>query len=215
MDSLRGIRTRHDPYSGSRPIVHQLRPRARDPEMMELEDEGKYAAAMNYQEYVDSSMPLTDEALWKASIARGSGSNRRSTTSYATSRSSASIRTGRTSQSYDTDITAPSEYGGSDAGTLRSQRSSVDDIGISAARRFQRAPGVRQSVGDCFKGCGRSTTNHLPMGYSRDMISPGQRIPGTCIRRHKMMRTVSSSRPASRGLVEQMPNTKIQPRPRV
>ncbi|CAG9938597.1 unnamed protein product [Clonostachys rosea f. rosea IK726] len=148
MDSLRGIRTRHDPYSGSRPIVHQLRPRARDPEMMEPEDEGKYAAAMNYQEYVDSSMPLTAEALWKASIARGSGSNRRSTTSYATSRSSASIRTGRTSQSYDTDITAPSEYGGSDAGTLRSQRSSVDDIGISAARRFQRAPGVRQSVGD-------------------------------------------------------------------
>ncbi|CAH0032767.1 unnamed protein product, partial [Clonostachys rhizophaga] len=149
MDILRGIRTRHDPYSGSRPIDHQLYPRARDPGTMEPENENKYAAAMNYQEYVDSSIPLTAEALWRARNARGSGSNRRSTTSYATSRSSASIRTGRTSQGYDTDITAPSEYGGSDAGTLRSQRSSIDnDIGISAARRFQRAPGVRQSLGD-------------------------------------------------------------------
>ncbi|CAI6079637.1 unnamed protein product, partial [Clonostachys chloroleuca] len=146
MDILRGIRTRHDPYSGSRPIDHQR----------------YHAAAINYQQYVDSSMPLTAEALWRASNARGSGLNRRSTTSYATSRSSASIRTGRTSQSYDTDITAPSEYGGSDAGTLRNQRSSIDDdIGILAARRFQRAPEVRQSLGDSLRGL-RAEYNRSP-----------------------------------------------------
>ncbi|CAH0002392.1 unnamed protein product [Clonostachys byssicola] len=160
MDRLRGVRTRHDQsnvlhqdprtISGIRPIVHNHyhhHPRARDLKTMSPEDEDKYAAVLKYQEDVNNSIPLTAEALRRARNAGGSESSRRSTTSYATSRSSASVRTGRTSQSHDTDITAPSEYGESDAGTLGSRQYSIDDdIRISVAELPRRAP--RENVGD-------------------------------------------------------------------
>ncbi|CAH0045404.1 unnamed protein product [Clonostachys solani] len=164
MDILRGVRPRHDLYSGNGPMDIQNFPRARDPD------------AMKYQEYVDSSIPLTAEALWRARNARGSGTNRRSTTSYATSRSSASIRTGRTSQSYDTDITAPSEYGGSDAGVLSSGRSSIhDELVTPPARRFQRAPGVRQSLGDSLRRLRSEYNRSPPDGMFSRYDKPGPR----------------------------------------
>ncbi|VUC31293.1 unnamed protein product, partial [Clonostachys rosea] len=172
LDILGGVRPRDD-SSRTEPVdlrvVHAF-----------PDDEGNVAPAARYSAHVGNSIPLTVDALWRARAARASGANRRSTTSYATSQSSASIRTSRTSQSYDTDITAPSEYGGSEAGAIRSQRSSVnDEMAILSSRRSQRAPGVRQTLGDSLRRL-RAQYNRSPpdgMFSSYDNPAPRRRPP--------------------------------------